>query len=358
MRRFLVAVLLILVLSTCILPAFAADDFDFQPYIDTFVSDNFHDIELKVGETHKANGAIWIGPNSDGGAYSSNEAVVTVNGGGQVTAVGEGTAYVVIVAGTGMSATTRYTVVKKTFFNSFKLQDLMFILVPGFILAVFVIVILNIVKASKSAESIANLAKSRLEKQKAPVVQQTPEEAQAAREAFGRGGEDNVWHSLKSLPDFGTYDVFRDIRIDGTENSNQIDAIVLSETGGVFLLEVKSIGGQKDRSGVRVVSLNQMKEDPCNQILRHRAAFLRKFEKFLPSPDSVRDLLVISYPHGDERRTVNTESFRGNPYDVVSVDRLLAYFTTQKGAALTPAQRQLLTQQLVACCKEFVLCNL
>lgn len=86
-----------------------APDERIQEEIDTFVEDPGNTVNLKVGEGHKPGGAVWL--NGGGGScYSTNEAVVTISSTGNVKAVGEGEAFVVIKAGGGMFNVYKYTV--------------------------------------------------------------------------------------------------------------------------------------------------------------------------------------------------------------------------------------------------------
>lgn len=68
---------------------------DYQDMIDEFVPDRLNTFELEIGEMDKPTAAVWL-MSGNGTAYSSDESVVTVSDGGKVTAVGEGSAYVVI----------------------------------------------------------------------------------------------------------------------------------------------------------------------------------------------------------------------------------------------------------------------
>lgn len=65
-----------------------------EEVIESFVSSAFNTIDLKVGDEHKPQAAVWLP--TDGGTYSSDESVVTVTSLGKVTAVGKGSAYVII----------------------------------------------------------------------------------------------------------------------------------------------------------------------------------------------------------------------------------------------------------------------
>lgn len=74
-----------------------------------FYPDDFNCKELTIGETHKPSASVWL-KNGNGKVYSSDEAVVTVNSNGVVTARGEGVAYIKIVSSTGMSEMYMYIV--------------------------------------------------------------------------------------------------------------------------------------------------------------------------------------------------------------------------------------------------------
>lgn len=82
--------------------------FTYEEMIDSFVPDALNCFDLKVGESHKPQAALWLQGGS-GEVYSSDENVVTVSALGKVTAVGEGEAYVVISIGS-LFQVMRYTV--------------------------------------------------------------------------------------------------------------------------------------------------------------------------------------------------------------------------------------------------------
>ena len=82
---------------------------DFQYEIDNFVPDYFNSRTLRVGEKDKAQGEVWLS-SGQGSIYTSDENVVTVATNGTVTAVGEGTAYVLVVGIGNMHEITRYEV--------------------------------------------------------------------------------------------------------------------------------------------------------------------------------------------------------------------------------------------------------
>ncbi len=82
---------------------------DYDAIIDSFVPDSLNTFRLSVGDIHKPSAAVWLN-GSHGAVYSSDESVVTVTDLGKVTAVGEGSAYVIIVGGTKMYKCYRYDV--------------------------------------------------------------------------------------------------------------------------------------------------------------------------------------------------------------------------------------------------------
>ena len=84
-------------------------ELDYDAIIDSFVPDSLNTFQLSVGDTHKPNAAVWL-QGSRGAVYSSDESVVTVTELGKVTAVGQGSAYVIIVGGGRMNACYRYDV--------------------------------------------------------------------------------------------------------------------------------------------------------------------------------------------------------------------------------------------------------
>lgn len=106
-RIILAIALLSALLLSAAAPALAAENFDFQAAISEFQPDAFNDKTLTIGQTHQPMGAVWA---ASGTCYLSNDAVLTIDAQGNVTAVGEGTCYVAIVATTGMYAVSRYTV--------------------------------------------------------------------------------------------------------------------------------------------------------------------------------------------------------------------------------------------------------
>lgn len=80
-----------------------------QEEIDTFVEGYGNTTELKVGQTHEANGSVWL-QGGGGTCYSTDESVVIISSVGNVKAVGEGEAFVVVKASTGMYQVSKYIV--------------------------------------------------------------------------------------------------------------------------------------------------------------------------------------------------------------------------------------------------------
>lgn len=68
---------------------------DYEAIIESFVSDGLNTFELTVGDAHAPGATIWL-ESGNGSVYTSDENVVTITELGKVTAVGEGTAYVII----------------------------------------------------------------------------------------------------------------------------------------------------------------------------------------------------------------------------------------------------------------------
>ncbi len=100
------ATLMILSLVGCDLPKFGQEEDhtpNYDKMIDNFVSTGLNTFEMTIGDEHAPNATVWL-KNGRGLTYSSDTNVVTVTDLGKVTAVGEGTAYVVIVADNTPSA--------------------------------------------------------------------------------------------------------------------------------------------------------------------------------------------------------------------------------------------------------------
>lgn len=98
MKRLTVLVLAVFLLTAAAIPALA-EGYDFGPAIEEFEPTPLNTISLEVGQTDKPGASLWM-DNGMATAYSSDEAVATVAEDGTVTAVGEGTAYVVFCVST------------------------------------------------------------------------------------------------------------------------------------------------------------------------------------------------------------------------------------------------------------------
>ena len=88
-------VLVVLLFAAAAVPAMAAG-FDMDSAIAEFEQTPFNAKTLKVGQTTSHPAAVWTNTGRTF-CYSSDEAVVTVDASGKVTAVGEGQAYVAVV---------------------------------------------------------------------------------------------------------------------------------------------------------------------------------------------------------------------------------------------------------------------
>ncbi len=85
-------------------------ELDYDAIIDSFVESGLNTFELYIDETHAPNATVWL-KGGEGSVYTSDESVITVTQLGKVTAVGEGSAYVIIGAmGNAMYEVYRYDV--------------------------------------------------------------------------------------------------------------------------------------------------------------------------------------------------------------------------------------------------------
>ena len=105
----LVTMTLVFSLSGCSGNEAPKQNIDYQKMIDSFVPDSFNTKSLAVGEVDGPQARIWL-QNGMGTAYTSNDKVVTISDLGKVTAVGTGSAYVVITGMGGMFEVYRYDV--------------------------------------------------------------------------------------------------------------------------------------------------------------------------------------------------------------------------------------------------------
>ena len=87
---------------------------DYDRMIGSYVQSPLNTFELTVGDAHSPTAAVWLkNGNGSGTSYSSDENVVTVSEYGKVTAVGAGSAYVVITGLGDMFEVYRYDVYEK-----------------------------------------------------------------------------------------------------------------------------------------------------------------------------------------------------------------------------------------------------
>ncbi len=89
-------------------------ELDYDAIIESFVESTLNTFELYIDDTHAPIANVWL-KNGKGSVYTSDENVVTVTELGKVTAVGEGSAYVIIGAmGNSMYEVYRYDVYAKS----------------------------------------------------------------------------------------------------------------------------------------------------------------------------------------------------------------------------------------------------
>ena len=93
--KVVISMILAVLLFVATVPAMAAG-FDMDAAIAEFEQTQFNAKTLKVGQTISHPAAVWTNTGRTV-CYSSDEAVVTVDASGKVTAVGEGQAYVAVV---------------------------------------------------------------------------------------------------------------------------------------------------------------------------------------------------------------------------------------------------------------------
>ena len=83
---------------------------DYDALIENFVPNGLNTVELEVGQEYKPQEAdIWL-TGGKGDAYTSDANVAEITDMGKVTAVGEGTAYIIISASKDVSTVTQVTV--------------------------------------------------------------------------------------------------------------------------------------------------------------------------------------------------------------------------------------------------------
>lgn len=108
-RLFAVLLFALTILSTVSI-CVSAKEIDFDKYIAEYEPSFYSDLVLEVGETDKPTASVWV-EHGSGEVYSSNTNIVTVGKNGTVTAVGEGTAYVVYLGIGTMHEVYRFTVI-------------------------------------------------------------------------------------------------------------------------------------------------------------------------------------------------------------------------------------------------------
>ena len=182
---------------------------------------------------------------------------------------------------------------------------------------------------------------------------QTPEEAKEAAEAFGKGGEDNVWHNLRFEMDC---DLYRNVKIRNGDTCSEIDAILVSESKGIFLFEIKSVGGKTAPGGNKVIEYDQLREAPSNQIYRHENDFIKYFAD-IDIGKKIKNVLIFSWPHSDTRRMVAHNTFPKTDYAIITVEQLGEFFRMQSDNPITKAQRSAIAAKLKSCSGDSILRN-
>ena len=362
-RTLTVMMIAVLMLTITTIPALAAG-FDFETAIAEFSSNSLNTFTLEVGKTHTPTAAVWA---QQGGAscYSNDESVVTVSKDGTVTAVGEGTAYVAIDTGT-MYELYCYKVSNKSSNNNPLVSDnqsllnnasnnnngfdLGSLISGGFTVVTVGSVLVGVFIVFLVVWMIATAKKSR----KLDKATQTEEEAREAAKAFGIGGEDNVWHNLKYELDC---DIYRNVKIRNGDTCSEIDAILVSESKGIFLFEIKSVGGKTAPGGNKVIEYDQLREDPSNQIYRHEYDFTKHFADINISK-KIKNVLIFSWPHMDTRRMVAHNTFPKTDYDIITVEQLGEFFRMQSDNPITKAQRRAIATKLKSCSGDGILRNI
>lgn len=183
---------------------------------------------------------------------------------------------------------------------------------------------------------------------------QTAVEAKEAAEAFGKGGEDNVWHNLRFEMDC---DLYRNVKIRNGDTCSEIDAILVSESKGIFLFEIKSVGGKTVPGGNKVIEYDQLREAPSNQIYRHENDFIKYFAD-IDISKKIKNVLIFSWPHMDTRRMVAHNTFPKTDYDIITVEQLGEFFRMQSDNPITKDQRRAIATKLKSCSGDGILRNI
>lgn len=171
----------------------------------------------------------------------------------------------------------------------------------------------------------------------------------AAKDDFGAGGEANVWHNLKTMTGC---DVYKDVKISTGATHSQIDAVVVDPQRGIYLVEVKSVGGVYAADGNKYINYNHLDQDPTNQIFRHENDFNAYIQE-LHLSDKLKNLLVFSWPDKEERRLLDRNSFPPMPYDMITLEQLLGYFRAQPLNPIPEPERKLLAEKLRNCSADY-----
>jgi hypothetical protein len=148
--------------------------------------------------------------------------------------------------------------------------------------------------------------------------------------------------------------VYRNVRIKNERTSSEIDAIIVDPNKGIFLLEIKSVGGEHKADGTKVISYKHLKEDPGNQIYRHEFDFKSYFPG-LSLEGKIKNVLTFSWPHGDTRRLLDQTSFANTDYDVITVEQLIGYHRASPAVTVTESERGEIALKLRACSGECII---
>ena len=171
------------------------------------------------------------------------------------------------------------------------------------------------------------------------------------RENFGMGGEENVWHNLKSL---SGCDVYRNVKIRNEATASEIDAVIVDPNHGIFLVEVKSVGGKKMSDGHKYISYADLTEDPTNQIFRHQNDFIEYIADVNIS-SKIKNVLVFSWPKGSDRRFINKNTFPATPYEIITVEQLLGHCISQPMVGITENERLKIAEKLRDCSNDHII---
>ena len=181
-------VMALLMLASAIVPAMA-EEFNFDPIIAKFDEKSGNTEELTVGDTHTARTNLWLDEETTQ-CHISDESVISYAD-GIITAEGKGTAYYVLIDGSGRYIVTRYVVKDRPlkekilagifgedtaifkFFNNFQPVYIMFLIGPMFLASIVALVIFTIITVIKLDKAMQAISKNPCE-----------ETVKAAAEAF------------------------------------------------------------------------------------------------------------------------------------------------------------------------------